>query len=99
MGVNVIQSNDVFNPEGLEFGPENCFDASLDTKCMSGSLGPKYKRAFALELEGPQDIDLEVKSVSIYSPLTDARYAYPFAKPKNGYRVRNFSMTGPLLFS
>ena len=64
---------------------KNCFDANLNTKCMSGSSGKKeYNRAFALKLKTPsEDIDLEIKSVSIYSPSTDDRYH----SPKHGYKV------------
>ena len=52
---------------------ENCIDSDLKTKCKSTPFeNPSNPSGLELELQAPYDV--EIKSVTIYSPLEDREY-------------------------
>ena len=72
--IEIFNSNNV-NIETLNehYGKENCVDSDLKTKCKSAIFeNPSNPSGFTLELQGPHDV--EIKSVTIYSPLEDGEY-------------------------
>ena len=55
------------------YGKENCIDSDLKTKCKSAIFeNPANPSGFTLELQGPYDV--EIKSMTIYSPLEDREW-------------------------
>ena len=72
--IELWNSNPVDLTELEEHYPkENCIDSNLKTKCKSAiHENPANPSGLKLELEGPDDV--EIKSITIYSPLEDSEY-------------------------
>ena len=65
-----------FSSGSVMFNAEHCIDSNLYTSCRPGGSGP---HAISVELVGPPGFEIDVKSVTIYTPPVDVE----------GYTPRN----------